>query len=490
MKFINFADKTQTIGNLHHIIIMTSATDKTFKLGLLLSVIDWVTFNVVYLLGLFVFKLSYINAWHNWVADISVANISYIIALQFVAISLHHRHSQPARVLRNTSRTALIFTILHDAILGMAQAPVPGFSSSLLVFFIIFLATTMERLALRSYIIKKRGSGKNNVKTVIIGSGEMVQKAVNVMTNIWSGYSLSGYFNDSKDDSLRNQNTGEEIPFLGNIYSLIPYLENHHIDELYIGIAFDDLEELKSIRKFCQSRMIRVYFLPQMAFTGIRKAKIHEFGDIYVINSYNEPLKEIKNRIMKRTLDIVVSLIFLCTIFPFVLVIVFIISKITMPGPLFFKQKRTGYDGKDFYCYKFRSMKVNKDSDKVQAVKDDPRVTKWGAFMRHTNIDELPQFINVLKGNMSLVGPRPHMLAHTEYYSNLISDYMIRHYVKPGITGWAQTHGERGETKTVDDMARRVKKDIWYIENWSFWLDIQIIFKTISDAIHGDEKAY
>ena len=126
----------------------------------------------------------------------------------------------------------------------------------------------------------------------------------------------------------------------------------------------------------------------------------------------------------------------------------------------------------------------------MQAVKNDPRITKWGAFMRHTNIDELPQFINVLKGDMSLVGPRPHMLAHTDYYSELISDYMVRHYVKPGITGWAQTHGERGETKTVDDMRRRVEKDIWYIEHWSFWLDIQIMMKTVSDAVRGDDKAY
>lgn len=161
-----------------------------------------------------------------------------------------------------------------------------------------------------------------------------------------------------------------------------------------------------------------------------------------------------------------------------------------MPGPIFFKQKRTGYDGKDFWCYKFRSMKVNNDSDKVQATQDDPRVTKWGHFMRHTNIDELPQFINVLMGDMSIVGPRPHMLAHTEYYSEKIGDYMIRHYVKPGITGWAQTHGERGETKTVEDMARRVEKDIWYIENWGFWLDIQIIFKTVMNVFVGDDKAY
>jgi len=261
------------------------------------------------------------------------------------------------------------------------------------------------------------------------------------------------------------------------------------VAEVYIGIDCMDNENLKRIAAECDKRMVRIYFIPKSVFKGMRKTRVRDFGDIYVMAQYNEPLRDVRNRIKKRAFDILVSLLFLCTLFPFVLVVVAIVSKITMPGPLFFKQKRTGYDGRDFYCYKFRSMKVNTDADKVQATKDDPRITKWGSFMRHANIDELPQFINVLIGNMSLVGPRPHMLAHTDYYSSLISDYMIRHYVKPGITGWAQTHGERGETKTVHDMERRVVKDIWYIENWSFWLDIQIMFKTVADMVHGDEKA-
>lgn len=143
--------------------------------------------------------------------------------------------------------------------------------------------------------------------------------------------------------------------------------------------------------------MIRTYYVPTISYGEFRSAKVMEFGDIYVMSQYNEPLKDMRNRIQKRVFDFVVSLLFICTLFPIILIIVAIVSKITMPGPLFFKQKRTGYDGKDFVCYKFRSMKVNKDSDKVQAVKDDPRVTKWGLLMRHTNIDELPQFINVLK---------------------------------------------------------------------------------------------
>ena len=345
-------------------------------------------------------------------------------------------------------------------------------------------------LLLRTYIKHKRSVGRNRVDTIILGTGQMEQKIADVMTNVWNGYNLLGYFIKTDSDSMTNSSTGEELAYLGEESELLPFIENNHVDELYIGVMPDKLKEYKALMRLCEKHMIRTYYVPTISYGEFRSAKVMEFGDIYVMSQYNEPLKDMRNRIQKRVFDFVVSLLFICTLFPIILIIVAIVSKITMPGPLFFKQKRTGYDGKDFVCYKFRSMKVNKDSDKVQAVKDDPRVTKWGLLMRHTNIDELPQFINVLKGNMSIVGPRPHMLAHTDYYSQLISDYMIRHYVKPGITGWAQTHGERGETKTVDDMKRRVEKDIWYIEHWSFWLDIQIILKTVSDAIHGDEKAY
>ena len=161
-----------------------------------------------------------------------------------------------------------------------------------------------------------------------------------------------------------------------------------------------------------------------------------------------------------------------------------------MPGPLFFRQKRNGLNDKVFYCIKFRSMRVNDDADKVQATKDDPRKTKWGNIMRKTNIDELPQFINVLLGDMSVVGPRPHMLKHTEEYSQLIDKYMVRHFVRPGITGWSQVTGFRGETKELSQMEGRVKGDIWYIEHWTFWLDLYIIFKTIANAIRGEKEAY
>jgi putative colanic acid biosynthesis UDP-glucose lipid carrier transferase len=196
------------------------------------------------------------------------------------------------------------------------------------------------------------------------------------------------------------------------------------------------------------------------------------------------------NRFKKRVFDVVCSLAFIVLIYWWVYLIVAAIIKVTSPGPVYFKQLRNGMNGKEFTCLKFRSMRVNADAGKVQATKDDSRKTKFGAFMRKTSIDELPQFINVLRGDMSLVGPRPHMLSHTKEYSALINKYMVRHLVKPGITGLAQVTGFRGETKELSQMEGRVRQDIWYVENWSFFLDIRILFLTVYNAIRGDKQAY
>jgi len=206
--------------------------------------------------------------------------------------------------------------------------------------------------------------------------------------------------------------------------------------------------------------------------------------------SFNSPLYIRYNRIIKRTFDLMVSFFALCTFFPIIFLIVGLIIKLTSPGPIFFTQKRTGKDGKEFLCYKFRSMLVNQDADERQATANDPRKTPFGNFIRTTSIDEIPQLINVFMGDMSLIGPRPHMLKHTEMYSKLIDNYMDRHTVKPGITGWAQVTGLRGETKELHQMESRVKADIWYIQNWSFLLDLKIIAKTFSTLILGDKHAY
>jgi putative colanic acid biosynthesis UDP-glucose lipid carrier transferase len=188
-------------------------------------------------------------------------------------------------------------------------------------------------------------------------------------------------------------------------------------------------------------------------------------------------------------LDIVVAVVFLVlssVLFPFI----WLMIKLQSPGPILFRQQRTGLDGKAFTMLKFRSMHVNKESDTLQATKDDPRKYPFGDYMRRTNIDEVPQFWNVLWGDMSIVGPRPHMLKHTEMYSKLIDKYMVRHFVRPGMTGWAQVTGYRGETKELWQMEGRVKRDIWYMEHWSIWLDLRIIWMTAKQIFVRDQKAY
>ena len=195
------------------------------------------------------------------------------------------------------------------------------------------------------------------------------------------------------------------------------------------------------------------------------------------------------NRMLKRGFDVLFSLCFLCLLFPFVLLLVFVLTECTMPGRLFFVQKRTGLNGKTFKCYKFRTMRENPHSEVRQATKGDERVTRWGYIMRKTSLDETPQFINVLLGDMSSGGPRPHMLKHTDEFTEMVDGYMLRHQVKPGVTGWSQVNGYRGEIKKLEDIQNRVKYDLWYIDNWSFFLDIRIIFQTMTLCFGNDRNA-
>jgi putative colanic acid biosynthesis UDP-glucose lipid carrier transferase len=209
-----------------------------------------------------------------------------------------------------------------------------------------------------------------------------------------------------------------------------------------------------------------------------------------LVSLRSEPLQRPINRALKRSFDVVFSMLVLLSLMPILLPILLILIRLGSKGPIFFKQLRTGEDGRSFLCYKFRTMRVNDEADALQATKDDPRLTKIGGFLRRSNLDELPQFWNVLKGEMSVVGPRPHMLKHTEEYSQRVSKFLVRHLAKPGITGWAQVNGLRGETKELIQMEQRVEADIWYVENWSLTLDIRIVIKTIWNMLRGEEKAY
>ena len=312
-----------------------------------------------------------------------------------------------------------------------------------------------------------------------------MQEMAVMMSNPWNGYQLLGIFHDAKLVGFP-----DNVSSLGTIGQALDWLSFHRIDEVFCGLPSVRSDEILPLMNYCENNLVRFYIVPSYRNYLKRKMTTKQFGDHMVLSIRKEPLGILKNRILKRGFDLLCSSLFLCTVYPFLYVFIGIAIKISSPGPVYFKQKRTGLDGKSFDCLKFRSMKVNKECDKLQATKDDPRKTKIGDFLRQTNLDELPQLINVWKGEMSLVGPRPHMLKHTEFYSQLINRYMVRHLVKPGITGWAQIHGFRGETKQLKDMENRVRHDIWYLENWSFWLDIYILYRTLLNMLEGEKNAY
>lgn len=346
------------------------------------------------------------------------------------------------------------------------------------------------RILERKCLEKLRSLGRNSKTVVFIGNDPANLLIYNeIMADPSTGYRVLGYYcNDGIEDAPKG------LKKIGNAEDLYKMISSktppsYRIDELFCSISHDRTEDLRLIIDFCDRNMIHFFYVPRI-FPNIQMSLHPEMlGDSVVFTNYCDPLQEASNRLIKRIFDIVVSLIVLICLLPFLPIVAIIIKK-QSPGSIFFVQARTGLNGKPFMCYKFRSMHINDNADKVQATKDDPRKFPFGNFMRRTNIDEFPQFFNVLKGDMSIVGPRPHMLYHTEKYAAIINKYMVRHVYKPGITGLAQISGFRGETEELWQMEGRVKKDIWYIEHWSIWLDIKIIAKTALTIVCPDKAAY
>lgn len=403
-------------------------------------------------------------------------------------IILHLKKVRNFQIVGIVMRNIFYFTIVATVLMKYGHFYMPTTSYYLIYLLTMIVVISCFRLTVR-YIIKqywRRLRHHNGV--VFVGSTENNMTLYHEMVDDPSiGYWVCGYF-----DNTPNNDFPKDCPYLGTPKDVIPYIESHkdRVRNLYCCLPSKQKDEIIPLIKYCDNHIVRFYSVPNVRNYLYHQVYFSMMGSVPCLSLHEEPLSWIQNRLLKRTFDIVFSLLFLCTLFIPILIIVTIVTKITMPGPIFFRQKRTGIDGREFYCLKFRSMKVNDDADLVQATRDDPRTTKWGAIMRKTSIDELPQFINVLLGDMSVVGPRPHMLKHTEEYSKLIDKYMVRHFIKPGITGWSQVNGYRGETKDLEQMEGRIKGDIWYIEHWSFGLDLFIIYKTIVNAIHGDKEAY
>lgn len=410
---------------------------------------------------------------------------SYILTMVFFPPIAQKRIVKTEEIIKRCTATGILFFVLMNLIQNLwisQHIPV----SAIAIFSIIYtIILCIERLAIRRSI-KKLRSNKRNMRCIIFaGNTGTTAELYNILNTSEYGYNIQGVFYDDAKNLYP-----EGAKKLGGIDDIIPYLNAHNeIKEIYGYFDKADTEKLLVLSKWCDNHLIRLYYVPSTNIYG-GKTTIIMKEDIMVIARRPEPLSLIQNKIIKRTFDFVMSSLFLCTVYPFIYIICAIIIKIQSPGPVYFKQERSGLNGKIFKCYKFRSMRVNDDADKVQATENDPRKYPFGNFMRKTNLDEIPQLINVWKGEMSLVGPRPHMLKHTEEYSRIINRFMVRHLAKPGITGLAQVSGFRGETKYINMMEGRVKKDIEYIENWTFLLDLKIIVKTFTNMLHGEKNAY
>ncbi len=322
--------------------------------------------------------------------------------------------------------------------------------------------------------------GDNYVNVIIIGMNESTRRLESFFqNNIEHDYKYLGFFTNK-----------EETQKLGDFDKLFNFIIQNNIDEIYCSVKELSNSQMSQLIYFADNNLKTLKFIPDNKYVFSKKLKFENYDLIPILSLSNVPLKGHINRVVKRAFDIMFSLIIIIGFLSWFIPIIALLIKLESKGPIFFKQMRHGTDFNLFACYKFRSMKANKESDKVQATKNDTRVTRIGKFIRKTSIDELPQFYNVLFGSMSVVGPRPLLLSHTNDYKNKINKFMVRHTVKPGITGLAQVSGYRGNIEKELDMQNRVKYDIFYVENWSIFLDFKIIIKTILNIIKGEEKAY
>ncbi|SDM16558.1 undecaprenyl-phosphate glucose phosphotransferase [Pedobacter antarcticus] len=296
------------------------------------------------------------------------------------------------------------------------------------------------------------------------------------------GYKVVGFFDDNSPIDLKQ-------PLLGNLDEAIVYAKKNRIKEVFCVLPDSCLPKIHSLMREADREMIRFKMVPDIQDYFKKNVTVQWFGHLPILSARTEPLEIKINQVLKRGFDLLISSLVIIFILSWVIPLLGLLIKLGSPGPVFFRQLRSGKDNEPFYCLKFRSMVVNAEADLVQATKKDDRITRLGAFIRKNSIDELPQFINVFLGEMSVVGPRPHMLQHTAEYSALIDQFMVRHLVLPGITGWAQVKGFRGQTIAQDSMEERVKADIWYLENWSLLLDMKIVFLTAWHVIIGNENA-
>ena len=416
-----------------------------------------------------IFFLSYISIF--WIL------ISFIIGFYNV-----YRYTSIFKIISLICKQFFIFALGYFTYFGVFREGVVV-HNQFIILVAIFSSISFVKL-LWILLLKKYRSFGNNFRTaIVIGFDESSKNIIKLFKSKANlGYKYLGFFSNKI-----NQNK----EYLGKLEDVFKYATENIVDEIYCSLTSLSEHQVREVNKFAINKKIVLKLIPNSNDLYSKKQKTEYYDDgLLVLNVDKLPFEFAENFYIKRIFDIAFSLSICVFLLSWLAPILWILVKLESKGPLLFKQKREGINGKEFVCYKFRSMRINMLADKVHATKNDFRVTKIGAFLRKTSMDELPQFVNVLLGDMSVVGPRPHLESLSLEYQKEVDDYLKRHIVKPGITGLAQVSGYRGEIKKTSDIKNRVRFDIFYIENWSFFLDIKIIIKTIFNVFKGEEKAY
>jgi putative colanic acid biosynthesis UDP-glucose lipid carrier transferase len=407
-------------------------------------------------------------------------NIAWILSAYLVKVHDTSRTVSFERVIRKLLNALGLFLVLIFAFLGLK-----GDSFYKLFVFHAYVYTSLAlfvfNLAMVFFLKYYRKIGYNYRKVIIAGYGDIATELRKFFTfHPEHGYKFFGYFDDLNTSPL----------IRGKIREIEKIALDKEIDEIYCCLPYMDYHDVQRLIKFGEDNFIKVRVIPDFRGFPYKGVEVMLYDYIPVLDFRPQPLDDEFNNVLKRGFDVVFSLFVIIFIMSWLTPLMALLIKLDSKGPAFFKQYRSGRNNEPFVCYKFRTMRVNRDSDKKQATKNDVRITKIGRFLRKSNLDEMPQFFNVLKGQMSVVGPRPHMISHTEEFSQQIDRFMLRHHVKPGITGLAQAKGYRGETNTDTKLKNRIKLDRFYVENWSLMFDVKIIALTVISMIKGDENAY
>lgn len=412
----------------------------------------------------------------SFIAFVSVAWIILALKTNFYEV---YRFTKVVEIISLVFLQGVIFSLVIFAFFGIYEELNRAATDIIYYLVKVFSLILLCKLAVYFLLKKYRSFFKGNYRnTVIIGQNAKTRQLKDFFVqNPEYGYKTWKVFDMKKNN--------DDI-----IQECFGYIIENDIDEIYCSVAELSNNQINDIIDFADNNLKVLKFVPDNKDIYSKQLQYDYYGYLPILSLRTIPMEDPMNQFIKRVFDIVLSLFVLVFVLSWLTPVLAIFIKLSSKGPVFFKQSRNGLDYKEFYCYKFRSMKINPQADLEQVSKNDARITWIGRFLRKTSMDELPQFVNVLVGEMSVVGPRPHMVSHTHMYAERVDKFMVRHFVKPGITGLAQVSGFRGEVESEHHIINRVKYDIFYIENWSMILDIKIIFQTIYNAVKGDKQAY